>query len=1072
MTPIRNLLGDAVRYGLAAGAVGIAGLASTSAFAQDKPATDKKATNLDRVEVLGSRIKRAVDTEPTAPVTTLTRADIEQTGLTSTFDIINHISASDGSGLSTVTTQTNGSDGTQTVSLRNLGPQRTLVLVDGKRWPTGGGGGTGDAGIVDLSTIPVAVIERIEVLKDGASAIYGSDAISGVINIITRKKYEGAQVAWTYGQTTHGDGEQNSEEVTIGANGERSNAVISLSRSEQKAIFAGNRSQTDASKFGCDQVLADFDPNAVYGPEDPHRLARKCGSAISEWGLFFTPLAGVISLNHSADGTSWAPGTKPSDFHANNALDRYNFAPVNYLQQPATRNNLYASGNFEITDSVSAYARVDYNQRRSSQQLAQVPTLASTSGSNGPQWAFGISGGNLFNPFKTAAGCAATATSCADAFIPLAFFRNVAVGPRHNINNFDTLASTAGLQGSFSFADRNFDWEVYGQYNTHDATKVGLNYINLFHLNQGLGASFVDAAGPHCGTPGAIIQGCVPVNLFNGPGMGLGNRYPIAGGGFYTITQQDVANMVNYMSYTEVATNSSRGINYGGNISGEIAPLPGGMLSFAAGVETRRSSARFNPDALVSSGGSSDNFTTPTSGQTKVDEYYLEVDAPILKNVQFAKELEFDAAVRKSSYSASGLVGTDTSTNNPGSPTTAKFSLRWKPFDDLLLRGTYGQTFRAPSVNDLYSGGSENFPQATDPCNSVNFPSLSQAGKTVCESQNVQGPDPQLGQPGHAPQNSDPTKPGWTGGVVQRNGQIRSLGGGNPLLQPEKGHDLTYGFVWSPSWSVLKGFNLTVDYWKIELNNVLTTLGAQNVLDNCYGDSNRTDPNIQPGDPQYCDKVPRNAGGQPTGVITSQFNLARLKQSGVDIGMNYKYETNGWGTFGVKSDSTYTAQSQSVSNKSQALGADTVGEYVGAPNFRWRSNLTFDWTRGDWDANWTMRYMSAQDENFGCNQGTGLVEGLKSFMCNRPESYSHFSPQGQDPAHPTAGLGYNHIGAVVYHDLQVGWKAPWKAHLSVGARNIFGKEPPLVATSFAQSFDASYDLPGGPFYYFQYRQDF
>src|SRR5450432_479211 len=194
MTPIRNLLSDAVRYGLAAGAVGIAGLASMSAFAQDTTApsnTDTtKAKNLDRVEVIGTRIKRAVDTEPTSPVTTLTRADIEQTGLTSTFDIINHISASDGSGLSTVTTQTNGSDGTQTVSLRNLGPQRTLLLVDGKRWPA-------DAnGVVDLSTIPVAIIERVEVLKDGASAIYGSDAIAGVINIITRKKFDGAQVGW------------------------------------------------------------------------------------------------------------------------------------------------------------------------------------------------------------------------------------------------------------------------------------------------------------------------------------------------------------------------------------------------------------------------------------------------------------------------------------------------------------------------------------------------------------------------------------------------------------------------------------------------------------------------------------------------------------------------------------------------------------------------------------------------------------------------------------------------------------------------------------------------------------
>ena len=160
MTPIRNLLSDAVRYGLAAGAVGFAGLASMSALAQNAPAPSSsdssKAKEVGRIEVIGSRIKRAVDTEPTAPVTTMTRADIQQTGLTSTFDVINHISASDGSGLSTVTTQTNGSDGSTSVSLREMGASRTLVLVDGKRWPA-------DAnGIVDLSSIPVAIIERID----------------------------------------------------------------------------------------------------------------------------------------------------------------------------------------------------------------------------------------------------------------------------------------------------------------------------------------------------------------------------------------------------------------------------------------------------------------------------------------------------------------------------------------------------------------------------------------------------------------------------------------------------------------------------------------------------------------------------------------------------------------------------------------------------------------------------------------------------------------------------------------------------------------------------------------------
>jgi iron complex outermembrane receptor protein len=1057
MTLIRNLLSDAVRYGLAAGAVGLAGLAATPAFAQNTttttPNTDTtKAKNLDRVEVIGSRIRRAVDTEPTQPVTTLTRADIEQTGLTTTFDIINHISASDGSGLSTVTTQTNGSDGTQTVSLRNLGAQRTLVLVDGKRWATDSNG------IVDLSSIPVAIIERIEVLKDGASAIYGSDAVAGVINIITRKKYDGAQVGWYYGQTTRGDGSQNAEDVTIGAVGERSSGVIAVSRSEQKAIFAGDRERSRVSTFGCAELLEGF-PQTTSNTRDAGAFAKRragaCGSGFGQFGRFFGPGVGGVTLNNSFTAGNWqvdpllahatAPGTKPSDFHKATPLDRYNFSPVNYLQQPATRNNLFLSGRFDITDNISAYARASYTQRQSSQQLAQVPTSLSTSGGFGPQWAFGASGQSVFNPFGTPGNRPDLTTI---------LYRNVPVGPRHNNYDFNTLSGTAGVQGSFSFADRNFDWDVYAQYNSNRNTKIGEHYINLFNLQKSLGPSFADGAGLHCGTPGAIIGGCVPYNIFGGPTVGVGNQYVRSDNPLlkYTVTAADAAAMINYISYTQVATNAIKGINYGGNISGEILPLPGGMLSFAAGFETRRENAIFQPDTLVASGGSSDNFTEPTSGHTKVDEYYFELDAPLLKDVMFAKELEFNAAVRKSNYKAGGLVGVNNVSTSPGAPTNYKFSVRWKPFNDLLLRGSYGDTFRAPSVNDLFSGGSENFPTASDPCNTARYGNLTAAGQAVCTA-------------GHVP----------TGGVEQLNVQIRGLAGGNPFLKPEHGKNLTYGFVWSPSWSLLNGLNVTVDYWRINLKDALSTLGTQSILDFCYlGDGV-----VGPGDPKYCTKVVRVANGSVQEVRTSQFNASTLKVDGVDFGVTYKYDTTNWGNFGLKWDTTYNRHETQD-------GVDFIGIYNGTPNWKYRSVATLDWKRGDWDAAWTMRYVSKLDENSGCNSGLATahpaaphvdvpnnIPGLTSNICNHPDEYSSLLGGQQPTAHnAVGGLGFNRIGATTYHDVQVGWRAPWKAHLSVGARNVFGKEPPYTRRSFANSFDASYDLPGGPFYYFQYRQDF
>jgi iron complex outermembrane receptor protein len=1012
MTLTRNLLSDAVRYGLTAGAVGLMGLAANPAFAQDTTTTppaatpEQKAKNLERIEVVGSRIKRAVDYESTSPVTTLTRADIEQTGLTTTFDIINHISASDGTGLSTVTTQTNGSDGTQTISLRNLGAQRTLVLVDGKRWPT-------DAnGIVDLSTIPVAIIERIEVLKDGASAIYGSDAIAGVVNIITRKKYEGAQIGWYYGETSHGDGGQNSEDVTIGAASERSSGVLSLSRSEFKPIFAGNRKQSDASIFGCDQLLSNWPTS------DPNSDAGFCGSSTGQFGRLFVPGIGNVALDNSfhdsgngagnpADAVVTAPGGGrfASDFVHFNPLDRYNFSPVNYLQQPATRNNIFGSGRFDITDNVSAFARVSYTQRLSSQQLAQVPATFATDGRFGPQWAFGIAANNVFNPFGVA--------------LPRGQFRNVAVGPRHNNYDFNVIGSTAGLQGAFKLGDHNFDWEVYAQYNDDKSTKIGLNYINLFNLKKALGPSFRDATGNLvCGTPAAPITNCVPFNVFGGPDLGVG-----AG----IITPAEAAAMINYVSYTQVAAQGIKGINYGANLSGEIAPLQGGMLSFAAGLETRRERAFFQPDALVAGGGSSDNFTEATSGQTKVDEAYLELDAPILKGLPGAQELEFNIAARKSRYSANGIVGVDEVSSSPGNPLNKKYSLRWKPITDLLLRASYGDTFRAPSVNDLFAGGSENFPAAQDPCNTNRFGTLSPAGQALCIAQGVPA-----------------------GGVNQDNSQIRALSGGNPLLTPEHGKNFTAGFVYSPSW--VSGLNITADYWRVNLKDVLSFQSAQSILNLCFAGSS-------PGNPQFCDKVIRVAGGNIQEVRTAQFNASSQTTDGIDFGFTYKHDT-GWGTFGVKWDTTYV-------KKDVFDGINLVGWYTGGPNWKWRSIATLDWQKGDWDASWTARYTSKMDELFGCTNGPSTNTQFSYPICNHPNDKSNVDSQITGGA-----TGFNRIGAVVYHDVQIGWKAPWKAHLAIGARNVFGKEPPYTANSFANSFDASYDLPGGPFYYFQYRQDF
>ncbi len=961
-----NQLSGAIKFALFVGAT--ASMASVSAFAQDE------AKEIEAVEVTGSRIKR-VDAETSQPIQVITRADIEKTGLTNVYDILNNITASDGSGLSTVTTQTNGSDGAQTISLRGLGASRTLVLVDGKRWVS-------EDGIVDTTTIPVAIVERIDVLKDGASAIYGSDAIAGVINIITRKNYDGAQVGLSYGQYAPGDGAQKAIDVTVGASGERTNVVVGASFTEYEPVFAGDRAISQHSRPGCTTPISN----------------SGCGSFFSENGVFVGP---------STPYLSWTPGSMgtiadPSQYHTNALSDRYNFAPVNYLKQPSKITNLFFSGRFDITENVSAYARASYTKRASSQQLAPVPLTISNYGSFGPQWTFGATADNVFNPFGDDVN-----------FIG---YRMSGAGPRRIISDHDALGIQLGLEGTFSLGDRSFSWDLMGQRNDYQFDNRGENYVNLFNLERALGQSGYDAVADQffCGASLATaIQGCMPFNIFQGPSFGLGQT--VAPG--RVITQADVDAMLDYVTYTQVATRGFTSVDYTGNLTGDMFELPGGMAVFAVGFESRRDTYFVQPDTLVSSGGSSDNFNEPTSGAVEVDELYAEFVFPIVKDLAFAKELEFKAAIRRSNYDSEGLIGNDIVTPDIGNPTNTQFGLRWKPIDDLLIRASVGETFRAPGVSQLFGGGFESFPQADDPCNTANWASLTATQQTACVNNGVP-----------------------VGGAPQPNAQVRSLGGGDPTLQPEFGDNRTVGLVYSPSW--FEGFDIALDYWKIDLNDFIVAFGAQETMERC----------ILLGVTSACPSTTRAANGQVTQVRTAQGNVAKFVTSGYDLGLAYRWDAGNWGKFTFKTDTTYVKQADFTDQNGTTT--DSTGQYTGSPNWEYRTTANIAWSKGDWTVNWTTRYMSE------------LVE-----KCRASAVVGACNDRGETPSGGLATRN-NYIGAYAVHDVNLGWKAPWDARVSIGARNVFGKEPTAVNRAFAHSFDGAYDLPGGAYWYAQYRQDF
>ena len=641
----------------------------STSFAQDADAED-----VEEVIVTGSKIKKSVF-DSSKPLEIISDAAIERTGLNNIGDILQSISSNDGNGIRPVTTATNGGDGSNEISLRNLGAGRTLVLVDGRRWVT-------DAfGAVDMNTIPASIIQRVEILKDGASSIYGSDAVAGVINIITKKDYDGFEMRAFTGEYEAGYGKQDSISMQFGSTSEKSSSILSLSFAAQAEIMAGEIPRANQPYYGCSNV-----PNSGTGPQNsPTNLGPSpeqnsgygnfapasdsfvCGSSFPAYGRYFT-------LNKYLEpGKS---GASVDDFIPWSNAGRYNYAPVNHVQNPIDQFSVYGYSDYDISDDLTAYVQINYTKSRRDNQLAQVPMTAY--GGAGPQWQlnngrFATAGGyfNVFNQ-DTSFG-----------------FRSIAIGPRIYEYDYDIFGIRLGLDGSFELGGNTYNWSAGTQINDAQYDSQLKNFVDLGNLALAVGDSFRDpvSGALTCGTPEAPIGQCTPFNIFGGPDLGLS-----AG----RISLAEYNAMVDYVGYDGNQNAAFDSDNYWLEVSGPLFEMPYGTAFFAAGWEKRSSGYVDTPDSLITSGKSSTNYREPTSGKTSVDEFFVEINIPLLEGVTGAQELEVTVSARTSDYSANGLVGFTPNSNDPGSPSTSEIGIRWRPIDDVLVRATMGETFPSP----------------------------------------------------------------------------------------------------------------------------------------------------------------------------------------------------------------------------------------------------------------------------------------------------------------------------------------------------------------------------------------
>ena len=939
----QSKLRDAVLIALAVGAAGTTG----TVFAQDS------TTTLDRLEVTGSRI-RQVDVATAQPVLSISRQDIEAQGFASVGDILQNISAAGSPSFSRSSPLTaNQEAGGQYIDLRNLGAQRTLVLVNGKRLAIS------PDGFQDVSTIPTVMVERIEVLKDGASSIYGSDAMAGVINIITRKNFTGAEANAYVGQYGQGDGTKKSYDMMLGFAGERGSVTIAAESHEEEAVWAKDRWFSAVTY-------------PIFAPQLSQTVVGQWGNwrPVGSTGAWQAPNRGGTALG--AD-----------QFHPQTSADTSNAADQMMLLTPLERRSLYVNANYDITDNVRFTTDIGYTRRESNRQIAGYPTQSTAVGAP-------MAANSYFNPTG--------GTSAVN------WRRRGWEVPRTTDTTVSQWRFTAALEGSFDIGERYFDWDAGYMFSETDTSIINNGNFYIPGIRAAVGPSFLNAQGVvQCGTAAnpIALTSCTPWNPFAGFGTGA------------VANSLDDPNVIKQLFKEEHAVGLSKTHNYFANLSGSLFTLPAGDLGFALGYEYRKEQGGFTPDAIAQSGDSTNLASGPTYGTYTVDEFYLELNVPILADLPWAKELTFNAATRYSDFNTFG----DTVNN--------KFGLKWRPMDDLLVRATYAEGFRAPTIGDLYGGSSQTFTTGfRDPCDSVYGTAR---GSARC-LQDVPANFRQL-QQGFVPTTS-----------VAAQTPVPFNSGSNVFLQPETSESNTIGFVYSPSF--VPGLTTSLDWWKVRIDNTIVADSPNQILSDCYVSLIESRCGLFSRDPAQGNIVADlTYGGRNAGYTETE---------GFDFEVGYNFET-AIGQFSAKLATTYVSKYESkATDDPDVIPSQSNGFNA---TFRNRTNANLAWSKGDWSANWGLRYYSGTKEECYFDE-----------RCTLP---NYAAPDTQGTIVPM-----NELGSSTFHDVQVSWAAPWNARISIGANNVFNHVGPLMFEQPSANFSYYGGFDIGRFMYMKYSQKF
>jgi iron complex outermembrane receptor protein len=917
---------------------------SPAASASEAPAAED-ADSKEEIVVVGSRIARP-EIDSNIPIAVLGSEALRLDSATNIQDALKELPQI---GIGTTRANSNFAptgNGAATIDLRNLGPSRTLVLVNGRRVVAGFPG----TSAVDLNTIPSDFIERVEVVTGGTSAIYGSDAVTGVVNIVLKDKVEGIAGRAEYGLTSRGDNARYLLSATAGSawgpEG-RGRVALNLTYEDDDGLMSRDRELSKEDRF---LSLVGLPAYSSFVPQGRFDLRTATGSA----QVFTFDRSNAVVLGF------------PQSLAYNRNGDRR-------ISLPLDRSIVSANVTFDVTDDVRIFLEPSYSKVRSSAMIEPYSF----------DWSFIYRNGELgmpiTNPFIPASIQTLISDRNTDAnpgndIRAIQFRRRQnEVFDRSNDNERDTARVALGIAGSIA-EDWKYDISyVFGRMEDLTATQD----VDTARYRLALD-SVTDPATSQivCRNVAARAAGCVPVNLF----------------GFNTISRA----AADYVTIPRSADIENTQQVFTASMTGTLADLPAGPLGVAFGAEYRKEKSTTDWDANTNSGLGTGQRYADLVGEFDVKEVFGEARVPVLADRPGAKDLAFTAAVRFADYST---VGSAVSWNT---------GLEYTPVDGLKLRANYAQANRAPNIAELYASiTSAALSGATviDPCSGTTATSTRPQDAT-CRA------IPGLLQEASA-----------NGGAFTYSSfDINFIGiteGGNPALQEETAKTFTAGAVITPD--AMPGFNLSIDYFDIEVDDAVGSLPAQILVNRC----------IETGDPLFCRGIQRFPTGKLFTISTNLLNVAVVKTRGVDLNLGYG------GSLGLAPDDRFGINlyfTRLLALEKQSFAGGPIEENLGQLNaagrlgtgFKNKANARLTYQAGPITASWQINYLGSIQDTLG------------------------FTASGPDKA---LIEGLNRVGDVVYHDMQVRFAAGKDRDYEVyaGVNNVFDRDPPLIPAGFASS---------------------